>query len=145
MVTARGVLEEARCIDSEQEMLALGGEFARSIQAGVIYLQGELGVGKTTIVRGWLNELGHVGVVASPTYTLVEQYDVNGKGVVHLDLYRIDDPKELEYVGIEELIDAADLTLIEWPEKGADYFVQPNVTLTISYGKAGRQVEVRHA
>lgn len=86
---------------------------------GVIFLQGELGAGKTTMVRAILHALGYVGRVVSPSYTLMEPYNVGARQVFHLDLYRLTDPEELEYLGIRDLNPRQHLLLVEWPEHGS--------------------------
>src|ERR1700742_2364813 len=101
---------------------ALGKVFPA--QACVIFLHGDLGAGKTTLVRGLLRALGHAGRVPSPTYTLVEPYEIGPLSLKHLDLYRIADPEELEYLGVREL---AGTVLIEWPERGGHFLPEPDL------------------
>jgi tRNA threonylcarbamoyladenosine biosynthesis protein TsaE len=97
----------------------------------VVFLRGQLGAGKTTLVRGLLQGLGHEGVVKSPTYTLLEPYNMRAGEVFHFDLYRVNDPQELEFVGFDEIIDGAGLKLFEWPEKAADWLPQPDVEVSL--------------
>jgi tRNA threonylcarbamoyladenosine biosynthesis protein TsaE len=97
----------------------------------VVFLRGQLGAGKTTLVRGLLQGLGHEGVVKSPTYTLLEPYNMLAGEVFHFDLYRVNDPQELEFVGFDEIIDGAGLKLFEWPEKAADWLPQPDVEVSL--------------
>lgn len=97
----------------------------------VVFLRGQLGAGKTTLVRGLLQGLGHEGVVKSPTYTLLEPYNMPTAEVFHFDLYRVNDPQELEFVGFDEIIDGAGLKLFEWPEKAADWLPQPDVEVSL--------------
>lgn len=97
----------------------------------VVFLRGQLGAGKTTLVRGLLQGLGHEGVVKSPTYTLLEPYNMLTAEVFHFDLYRVNDPQELEFVGFDEIIDGAGLKLFEWPEKAADWLPQPDVEVSL--------------
>jgi tRNA threonylcarbamoyladenosine biosynthesis protein TsaE len=121
----------------------LGGLLAQSFGGhGAVYLSGELGVGKTTLVRGWLEALGHEGPVKSPTYTLVEPYLIEGKAVFHLDLYRVVDPEELELIGIRDYFDQEALCLVEWPERGLDLLPAPDLSIEIRHDGPGRAVEL---
>ena len=108
----------------------------------LVFLEGQLGAGKTTLVRGLLRSLGHTGSVKSPTYTLLEPYEVAGRNIYHFDLYRIGDSEELDFIGIDELLDADALKLIEWAEKGAARLPAPDVTIRLSLEGEGRHVEV---
>jgi tRNA threonylcarbamoyladenosine biosynthesis protein TsaE len=96
-----------------------------------IFLCGELGAGKTTFTRGFLRGLGYAGRVPSPTYTLVEPYEVAGRQVWHLDLYRLGDGAELEYLGLDEMGGAGSVLLIEWPERGAGYLPSEDLSLVL--------------
>ncbi len=120
---------------------ALGARIAGSFAAGgVIYLQGELGAGKTTLVRGLLGALGVGGRVKSPTYTLLEPYELaGGRLAVHLDLYRLGAAEELEYLGLRELAQPGNLLLVEWPERGAGHLPPPDLRVILSHhGEARR-------
>ena len=108
----------------------------------LVFLEGQLGAGKTTLVRGILRALGHEGSVKSPTYTLLEPYEVAGRTIYHFDLYRIGDSEELDFIGIDELVDAEALKLIEWAERGAQRLPTPDVTIRLSLEGEGRHVEV---
>lgn len=105
----------------------------------VVYLQGDLGAGKTTLVRGLLRALGHTGRVPSPTYTLVEPYSLGRRELKHLDLYRIADPEELAYLGIRDM---GGTLLIEWPERGVHFLPSPDLVCRLSVGGPGRLLDV---
>ena len=107
---------------------------------GVITLSGELGTGKTTLVRGALQSLGVVSGVRSPTYTLVEYYPFERFAVAHFDLYRLGDPEELEYLGYREYLNAQTLCLIEWPQRAAGYLQGVDVAIELEYDPAGRRL-----
>lgn len=119
-------------LSHEQDTQKLAQKLAQYIAKGVIYLIGDLGAGKTTLTRYWLQRLGHQGAVKSPTYTLVEPYHIQGKDVFHFDLYRLNDPYELELMGIRDYLDQTDaLFLFEWPSKGGDEIPKADHVITI--------------
>lgn len=139
---ARFTDESTRDIADEAAMQSLGGELARCVPAGsLLTLSGELGAGKSVLVRSVIHALGYGGRVKSPTYTLIETYDVAGQAncrissIAHLDLYRLKDPAELDYLGFDDVIHGHDLVMIEWPEQGADRVPRADLLITVTYAK----------
>ena len=133
---------ETRTLADEVATLALGAELAQRFPSGVVYLQGNLGAGKTTLVRGWLQALGHEGAVKSPTYTLVEPYRMGGRDIYHFDLYRMSDPEELEFIGGREYFAQPALCLVEWPDKGAGVLPPADATVTLEPDGYGRRATI---
>lgn len=130
-------------IGSAADMEALGRRLAAASRPGLrMHLQGELGAGKTTLVRGFLRGLGHPGRVKSPTYTLVEPYLIDNKRIYHFDLYRLAEPEELEAIGVRDYLDGHSLCLIEWPERAAALLGEPDLLLAISLEGQGRRVRL---
>jgi tRNA threonylcarbamoyladenosine biosynthesis protein TsaE len=130
-------------LKGETETTAIGAKVASYLKGGeVIYLKGELGTGKTTLVRGALNKLGFVGNVKSPTYTIVEPYSIDNHVVYHFDLYRLNDPEELESLGIRDYCDGQSICFFEWPEKGENLTPNADINLLLTYTKEGRNVEL---
>lgn len=103
----------------------------------LVLLQGELGAGKSTFARAVLRRLGHRGPVPSPTYTLVEPYDIRGRTVYHIDLYRVRDPGELEYLGWSDWADG--LVLVEWPERAGKHLEHADLRVSLDYAGEGRK------
>jgi tRNA threonylcarbamoyladenosine biosynthesis protein TsaE len=131
-------------LDGEQAMVNYGHVLATAIAQInaplLILLNGDLGAGKTTISRGILQSLGYSGAVKSPTYTLVEPYDLEIGKVFHFDLYRVIDPEELEHIGFSDYLSQANLCIIEWPENGGSYIPQADIKIDISQYESGRKV-----
>jgi len=125
------------------EMRAFGARLARALlttpvhESLLVTLSGELGAGKTTLVGGLLAELGHVGPVRSPTYTLIEPYRLQGRDITHCDLYRLRHPDELEDLGLRDLRGAGSLLLVEWPEKAEGRLGAADLALTLDYAGPG--------
>jgi tRNA threonylcarbamoyladenosine biosynthesis protein TsaE len=133
-------------IADESKMLALGRSWAERLDNGqVLFLSGELGVGKTTLVRGVLSGLGYDGIVSSPTYTLVEPYLIQKKRIFHFDFYRVKSLEELEMIGVRDMITPDTVCLIEWPDRGSGLLPEPDYAFDIQYLNTGRRVEItRH-
>lgn len=128
---------------NEEAHLRLATSLAGLLPAGVVYLQGDLGSGKTTFARGWIRSLGQQGAIKSPTYTLVEPYTINGLKLYHFDLYRLGTAEELEYLGIRDYFTPQTLCLIEWPEQGQGVIPSPDLQLSFSYCAAGRRLSAQ--
>lgn len=136
---------EHHCADADAQQ-RLGGLLGELCPVGcTLHLQGDLGAGKTTLVRGFLRARGHHGPVRSPTYTLIEPYELPGGAVYHLDLYRLGDPEELEYLGLRDLLGDELTLLIEWPEQGAGWLPTPDLLVQIAHRPAGRDIHLQAA
>ncbi len=130
-------------LHSEADTAAFATRLAAQLTGGIVlFLQGPLGAGKTTFCRSVIQALGHHGAVKSPTYTLVEPYDLAKLSVYHFDLYRLHDAEELEFMGIRDYFTSQSLCLIEWPERGAGYLPSPDLTLALSLTAAERTLMV---
>ena len=107
---------------------------------GMIYLQGDLGAGKTTLSRGFMRAFGYTGAVKSPTYTLVEPYEFELCNIYHFDLYRLADPEEVAYLGTDEYFAESNLCIVEWAEKGAKWLPGADLVIDIADEGTGRRL-----
>lgn len=135
---------QTRYLSDEEATLTLGVEMAGVLEKpALVFLEGDLGAGKTTLSRGFLRGLGHEGGVKSPTYTLVEPYTLDGVTVFHFDLYRLSDGAELAYLGLDDYFATPSILLVEWPERGAGWLGSPDWRVTLSPEREGRRVTLR--
>ncbi|WP_017940571.1 MULTISPECIES: tRNA (adenosine(37)-N6)-threonylcarbamoyltransferase complex ATPase subunit type 1 TsaE [unclassified Thioalkalivibrio] len=137
--------EAALVLANQERTEAAGAALAALGTPHIVFLEGDLGAGKTTWVRGLLHRLGHEGAVRSPTYTLVEPYALADREVLHFDLYRLGDPEELEYLGVREAFGGNALWLVEWPERGAGWLPAPDLVVRLAHradGEDGRELRL---
>lgn len=130
-------------LPDEAATVALGARLADLVgNRMLIFLEGELGAGKTTLSRGLLRGLGHTGAVKSPTFTLVEPYVLDDVQVFHFDLYRLSDPDELEYIGVDDYLDGEVVCLVEWPERGEHALPDPDLHVVLTVEDTGRGISI---
>ncbi len=123
----------------EAQLTAFAAKIAMILVSGdVVYLRGELGTGKTTFARAIIQQMGRVDSVTSPTFTLIETYDLNEVLVAHLDLYRIESEAEMEGVGLRDYLDGDWICLIEWPDRAPGMLPDPDLTIDLTYEGKGR-------
>jgi len=126
-------------LNDEAAQLAFGRRLATVLMPGMtVFLRGDLGVGKTTLCRGIVNGMGFKGNVKSPTYTLVEPYEMAEQRVYHFDLYRLGEPSELEYMGCRDYFDKDSICLVEWPDRGAGVLPEADLELDVQVQGRGR-------
>lgn len=126
----------------EQDLISFAGQFASGLRVPmVVWLEGDLGAGKTTFARGLVHALGYKGRVKSPTYGLLEQYQADSVKILHMDLYRIAEPGELEFLGLADLLDNQTILLIEWPDKGRNYIPEADFVFKFGYTPEGRDLQ----
>jgi tRNA threonylcarbamoyladenosine biosynthesis protein TsaE len=132
-----------RPVASVAEMEALGAKLAAQVgNVRLVNIHGPLGAGKTTLVRGMLHGLGHAGAVKSPTFTLVEPYDFGDLHFYHFDLYRLNDPGELEFLGMRDYLDGNGVCVVEWAERAQGVLPSPDVDIMIEPTETGRMVRI---
>lgn len=128
-------------VTSAGDMEALGARLAGAGRPGLrLYLRGELGAGKTTLARGFLRGLGYEGKVKSPTYTLVEPYHLPAVTIYHFDFYRLQDPDELETMGIRDYFNGEACCLVEWPEKAGEFLGKGDISIHFTFRDDGRRL-----
>ena len=134
----------ALALADEDATLALGAALAKSLTPGMkLFLEGDLGAGKTTLVRGLLRALGHIGKVKSPTYTLVELYAVSGLDLYHFDFYRFKQPEEYLDAGLDEYFQGDGICLVEWPALAGEYLPGADLEIHLALDADGRRAQIR--
>ena len=140
-------------ISTEDEMITFGNLIGRILfdflpkkakKATLLFFEGNLGVGKTTICKGILNSSGYDGIVKSPTYNLVETYELASSRYHHFDFYRLGSPEELDYIGIRDYFQSGDICLVEWPDRGKGVLPLPDLCFKISAKRNGRELNIEY-
>ena len=135
------VLQHHLLCENEQALIEYAAVLGGLMRVGdVLHLLGPLGAGKTTVARGVLAGVGYSGAVKSPTYTIVEPYELSGKTIYHVDLYRLTTPCELDAMGFEAYYHSGAILLIEWPECGQGFLMPPTLEISLSYTEPGRSL-----
>ena len=130
-------------LPDEAATVAFGARLAGlGLTSELVFLHGDLGAGKTTLARGYLRALGHRGTVKSPTYTLLESYELDAVRVYHFDFYRIADPRELGYIGIDDLMGEPAVKLVEWPANAGDRLPKAELEVWLGVQGTGRRAEL---
>lgn len=129
-------------LNCPEDTEALGAQLACQFLRGLVFLRGPLGAGKTTLVRGWLRALGYDGPVKSPTFTLIEPYEMDSVQILHFDLFRIAKPSEIEYIGMLEHLETSQLQFVEWPERGNSRLPNPDLDIRLAYDGSHRQATI---
>lgn len=130
-------------LSDEAATVARGRRLAAELPAAaLVFLEGDLGAGKTTLARGILRGLGHSGAVKSPTYTLLGPYDLPKCLVYHFDFYRVVDPQELDFIGLDELLESPAMKLVEWPARAAGRLPLPDAVVRLHVEGEGRRLEI---
>lgn len=130
-------------LNDEVAHVAFGEVLGQALKGhGRVYLEGDLGAGKTTLTRGILRAYGYQGAVKSPTYTLVEPYELGEQRIYHLDLYRLADPEELEFIGGRDVLADDALCLIEWPSRGEGWLPAADLRIQLSVAEQGRTAQL---
>jgi len=137
-------VETCYAVPSEERMEQFGGCLSPLLgRQMLLTVAGELGAGKTSLVRGLLRGAGFAGPVKSPTFSLVEPYEFDSVNLYHFDLYRLKDPEELEYIGMRDYLSAPALCIVEWPEKAGDFLPVSDIHIMINRTGNGREVIIR--
>jgi tRNA threonylcarbamoyladenosine biosynthesis protein TsaE len=132
-----------KILPDEKTTLAVGAALATVCKPGMIlFLQGDLGAGKTTFTRGFIKGLGYTGKVKSPTYTIVEPYEIYDQKLYHFDFYRLNDPQELEFIGLQDYFGQQAFILIEWPERASQLLPPADLSCYIVPHLNGRQIRL---